>query len=72
MSRAALLEICLGIGILAGDAEIIQFYEGGYPEGTPDYICSSSWDVGDYDKFQEYTGRLNKDILGSLEPPRYV
>lgn len=64
VNRASLLGICLGLGILLGDACKVLFTEdGGFSEDTPAYITSSIWTVPGYDILTEYT----KLLLGDLQ-----
>lgn len=72
IKRAGLLEICVGVGIVVKDAQLIQFMEGDHDETTPDHIISSHWGLEEYDVFQNYTERLYKDLLHSIASSRYV
>ena len=72
MSRAALVEICLGMGIIWKDAHLIQFMEGDHTDDTPAHIISSSWMVNDCNTFGDYVEELHKDLLHDIETARYV
>jgi len=72
VSRATLLEICLGMGIIWGDAHLIQFIEGDHTEETPDYIVSSPWTITTYNAFGDYIERLHKELLYGTDDSRYV
>ena len=72
VSRAPLLEICLGMGIIWGDAHLIQFIEGDHTEETPDYIVSSTWGIEEYNIFGDYIERLYKELLHGGDTSRCV
>ena len=72
VNRAALLEICLGMGIIWKDAHLIQFIEGEHTKETPQHIISSPWTVNEYNTVGDYIERLHKDLLHEIEAPRYV
>ena len=72
VSRAALLEICLGMGIIWKDTHLIQFMEGDHTDNTPGHIISSSWTVNDYNTFGDYVEELHKDLLHDIETARYM
>lgn len=57
MDKPSLLRICLGLGILLDDAQLVVFAEEP-PKGLPEYFGYSIWDQSDYDEFSEYTDRL--------------
>lgn len=66
VDRAALLEICLGLGLLLKDAALIQFTEGEHHEETPSYIAQSSWETKEYNAFQEYLEKIWGDVEQTL------
>lgn len=72
VDRASLLQICLGVGIALGDANLIQFTEGEYPKETPDYLTASTWTVSEHDIFQDYIQKLQEDLLKDTMASRYV
>jgi hypothetical protein len=63
VSKAELLRIVLGLGILLSDANLIQFTEeGGYPEETPTYIVESVWETDELDLFVKYVKKVGADL----------
>ena len=72
-NRASLLQICLGLGILLGDACCALFTEENQhaPE-TPGYLTTSIWGPSDYDALMDYTKQLEKELLKDLEVSRCV
>jgi hypothetical protein len=72
VDKPALLEICLGIGILLKDIHLIQFTEDEFPEGTPDYICHSSLELSDSDELHLYLTILRDDLSRGAALLRYV
>ena len=63
VSRAALLQICLGMGLLLRDAETIHFTEAdGHEEGTPGHIVESSWGLDEVDEFSAFIKRVNSKV----------
>jgi len=67
VNRESLLQICLGLGLLLRDANLIQFTEDNrYPDETPDYIVQSIWETRELDAFTGYVKRLWTDINKSL------
>jgi hypothetical protein len=72
-SRASLLQICLGLGILLDDACRVLFTGvDEYPEGTPSYIINSIWGTTEYDKLVDYTRKLQGDLLNDANKSRYL
>ena len=57
-----MLQMCLELGIVLGDAHLIHFTEDEFAEGMPEYITSSLWDIVQYNKFQNYICRVRSDI----------
>ena len=71
--RASLLRICLGLGILLGDACRALFTEENqHAPGTPGYLTASIWGPSDYDALMDYTKQLEKELLKDLEVSRCV
>ena len=67
VNRETLLQICLGLGLLLRDANLIQFTEDGeHSDETPPYIIQSIWETREMDSFSGYIKRLWADISKSL------
>lgn len=63
IGRATLLRICLGLGFLLKDANLIQFTEdGGHSEGTPGYIMESVWGTEEVDCFSSYIVKVKTGL----------
>ena len=55
--------ICLGLGLLLKDANLIQFTEeGGYSDETPGYIVQSTWGTDKVDYFSAYILKVKTDL----------
>ena len=72
VNRATLLQICLGVGIVLGDAHLIQFGEEETLDMAPGYIRASTWNVTQYNKFLNYMSKVRVDLEDSIERSRYV
>ena len=72
VDRASLLQICLGLGILLGDAHLIHFTEGELSDEVPGYIAASPWNATQYDKFQNYICKVRHDLEKDIADSRYV
>ena len=73
VNRASLLGICLGLGILLGDAcKVLFTKDGGFSDDTPAYITDSIWTVPGYDILTEYTKLLQRDLQDDAVAKRYV
>jgi hypothetical protein len=72
--RAALQQICLGVGIIASDAQFIHFAEEGVTSwgSTPEHIVNSPWAIAEYDKIHAYITQLQKDLKHTSGSSRYV
>ena len=63
VSRAILFRICLGLGLLLKDANLIQFTEeGGYSDETPGYIVQSTWGTDKVDYFSAYILKVKTNL----------
>ena len=63
VSRAILFRICLGLGLLLKDANLIQFTEeGGYSDETPGYIVQSTWGTDEVDYFSAYILKVKTNL----------
>lgn len=71
-NRATMMQICLGMGILLGDARLIQFTEDEYDDDVPGHITTSFWAASEYDKFQNYICKVREDLTKDIESSRYV
>jgi len=67
-----MLQICLGLGILLGDAHLIQFTEGDHGEGLPGYIANSPWQATNDEKFHSYICQVRVDLEKAVEESRCV
>jgi hypothetical protein len=72
MNRSTLERICLGVGIILGDAHFIQFAEDGEFGPAPDYIAASPWTSTEYSKIDDYISQLQEDLANPVESSRYV
>ena len=64
--RTQLLQICLGIGLLLKDANLIQYTEDGdHAEETPKYITESNWGITELDAFGKYIKKVQGNISKS-------
>ena len=71
-SRATLLRICLGVGLLLKDANLIHYTEDeGHDEETPVHITQSGWGIREVDMFTEYLQKVKADISGPIPSVRY-
>jgi len=63
-NKATLLRICLGLGILLKDANLIQYTEeGGHSDETPGYIMQSAWGIDEVDTFSKYIKELRTEVV---------
>ena len=71
-SRAILLQICLGVGLLLKDANLIHYTEDdGHNEETPVHILQSDWGIHEVDMFGDYLRKVKADISEPLASVRY-
>lgn len=67
ISRAGLLQICLGLGFLLKDVNIVQLTEeGDHKKETPGHIVGSSWGSDELDVFSKYITRANDKVNKAL------
>jgi hypothetical protein len=72
ISRVVFLRICLGLGFLLKDVNLIQFTEdGGHSEDTPGYIVQSAWGEKELEAINEYILKVKSDLSGSPAGARY-
>lgn len=72
VNRATLERICLGVGIIMSDAQLIQFTEDEDFGQAPDYIATSHWAGVEYGKIHDYIHRLHKDLSVATQRLGYV
>lgn len=66
VSRTQLLQICLGLGLLLKDANLIQYTEeGDHAKETPKFIINSDWGTTELDGFGKYIKKVQGDISKS-------
>lgn len=71
-SRAALMQVWLGVGILLEDVHLILSKEDHNPDELPDYIMASPLSSSECEMLQAYVNRVYGDIVKSVELSRYV
>jgi hypothetical protein len=72
VNRATMLDICLGVGILLGDSQLVLFTEDDISGDLPEYIGASQWSITEHDKFHDYICKLHKALLKDVGSSRYV
>lgn len=72
VDRTTLQQICLGVGIIMGDAHLIQFSEDGEFGPAPKYIATSPWAGPEYGMVHDYVHQLREDLLSAVKSPRCV
>ena len=72
VNRATLLRICLGVGLLLKDANLIHYTEDeGHDEETPVHITQSDWGIGEVDMFSDYLRKVKADVSEPSTSVRY-
>jgi hypothetical protein len=72
VNRATLQQICLGVGIITGDAHFIQFSEDEEFRPVPDHISTSPWGGTEYGKVHAYIHQLQEDVSSAAESLKYA
>jgi len=64
VNKTTLLQICLGMGILLKDANLIQFTEeGGHNDDTPAYIMQSTWEANVLVMLNNYISNIRGELV---------
>jgi len=64
VNKTTFFRICLGMGIILKDVNLIQFTEeGGHSEETPAYITQSAWGTPELLAFGDYFQELRSVLV---------